>query len=151
MSDVILVKVSPLDREWVARALRSVLGPDDIEHQRALLRLVAEGFRGYTAPMTAGQADELADLVFAARDKGGDNWERSMTRVSEQFRTQRVKAVQAKTSRRWVPENRSLNAVPPRKRYCPECSNPAEPVSVGKATDWICVNCDSAVLPEGEA
>lgn len=120
-ADLILVKVTPMDREWVTRALNAVLGAHEAELQRTTLHwLVTHGFHGYTAPMTREMAIGFADVIFAARNRSRQqHWEGAMVRLAERFRTQHVKAVLSKTSARWVPESKALSAPPSRRRHGP--------------------------------
>lgn len=148
---LILVRVAPMDREWASRAIRATLGANCLDEQRRIMHLIWAGVRGYTAPMTARQADAIANMIYAARDRGGKRWQAAMERLSAQFRTERVAAVKVQTGARWIPVELADRAIRPRKRRCPACGNPAAPIVIGKATDWMCVNCDKAVIPEEEA
>lgn len=106
MPEVILVKLSPMEREWATRALRAVLPTTtdaQLARQRELQRIVAKGSPGHSGPMTPAQADALACLIDEARPRGGPHWEKAMTRLAQRFRTDRVKAVKAKRSGKWVP------------------------------------------------
>lgn len=146
----IVLKLSPMDREWASRAIRSVVPPEDHRLQRDYIQLVVGGARGHSMPMLESAADKLVDLVYAARVHGGEKWRQAMEQLADKMQRERYRAAKSRSGN-WVPVEKLAFPGIRHQRLCPLCGNPSEAIAVGKAKEWYCANCDSYELPEGEA
>jgi predicted RNA-binding Zn-ribbon protein involved in translation (DUF1610 family) len=144
---MILVKLTPTDKQWTARAIRAV--HEDAEAQGRYVPLLGNT-AGYAGPMSHDQADDLAQLLMQARPCGGQKWLAAMERVAGKLEAERFEAVR-RDSGSWAAGLRAARREAELKARCTECANMIVGQWMGKAVDWFCPNCGRTVIAEGEA